>query len=331
MGPDAALTLRNNVTFADQVARAPRRAARAALTLVQQLTYTEFAAYLERCAPNNPAEDAEPLYYGKDLVPPTEWVDTTRQHLPAWLNERQDNDVLGVVERPPETLMVYIGVNGTHTCGHFDLCASLGHNLLLASDPGPTSIWYVIRTQDREAAKRFWEFKGGTLFADNSFLPASMLRHAPFPVYVVFQGEGDLVLVPPMSAHQVFNKGRNVKISWNRLPPRSVELGYFHVLPEYRLVGRPETYRLVELAYRALGVWAAQLQQVSSSFLSEAIATNPLPTPQIASLRPCRMCAAHACGGHGTAVTVECGDALSDSAARELGRSTICTDEAVHH
>ncbi len=187
MGPDATLTLRNNVTFADVT-----------------MTYTAYAEYLARCGPTSDLAN-EPLFYGKDLPAPKQWVDATHRNLPEYFHEKRGGDTLECVEMPafaPETLMTYIGVNGTHTCGHYDICASLGHNLLLDSDEGATSIWFMVRTQDYAAADQFWLRKGGALYTDNCFLHADTLKHAPFPVYVVFQGKGDFVLVPPMAAHE---------------------------------------------------------------------------------------------------------------------------------
>ncbi len=243
LGADNTLTLRNNLSFADV-----------------SMTYTEYAAYLAR---EDEPSAQDTLFYGKDLVAPAAWVDATHRNLPAYLHEKCDGDALACPARPdfaPETLMTYIGVNGSHTCAHFDICASLGHNLLLESDAGPTSIWFIVRTQDHAVAAEFWRQRGGSLFTDNCFLFPEALARAPFPIYVVLQGRGDLVLVPPMAAHQVFNKGRNVKISWNRLPPASLELAYFDVLPRYREVARSEVYRVVGLTYYALLRWEQVLR-----------------------------------------------------------------------
>ncbi len=238
--PDAKVTLRDNITFQDK-----------------DLTYGEFAAYLEQQAPGEDVSSL-PLYYGKDLHPPLEWVEATQRNLPKQFLEKEGGDLLACPDNPafaPETLMTYLGVNGTYTCAHFDLCATLGHNLLLDSDPGPTSIWFMMRSCDHAAASKFWKENGGSLEKDNCFLSWDVLAYAPFPVYVVLQGKGDFVLVSSDGAHQVFNKGRNVKISWNRFPPSCIEAAYWRVLPRYRDVGRSETYRIVGLAYHGMNEW----------------------------------------------------------------------------
>ena len=68
------------------------------------------------------------------------------------------------------------------------------------------------------------------------------------------------MLVPSDGAHQVFNKGRNVKISWNRFPPSSIEAAYFRVLPRYREVARAQVYRVEGLAYYGMVHWTALLR-----------------------------------------------------------------------
>jgi hypothetical protein len=198
-----------------------------------------------------------------------DWVQATWRNLPEEFLEKRNGDLLAVPDSPsfaPETLMMYLGTNGTYTCAHFDLVGSLGHNLLLDSDEGPTSIWFIVRGTDHEKARSFWLENGGCLEKDNCFLSWDVLAYAPFPVYVVMQGKGDFVLVPSDSAHQVFNKGRNVKISWNRLPPSCIETAYFRVLPRYRDVGREETYRVVGLAYYGLLEWVRRLRHVLDEY-----------------------------------------------------------------
>ncbi len=243
---DARVSLRDNVSFEDT-----------------ELSYAEYADYLEQCAPGLDVSEM-PLYYGKDLHPPAEWLAATQRNMPKQFLEKEGGDLLACPDQPsfaPETLMVYLGVDGTYTCAHFDLCATLGHNLLLDSDPGPTSIWFMMRSCDHAAASKFWEENGGCLEKDNCFLSWDVLAFAPFPVYVVLQGKGDFVLVPSDGAHQVFNKGRNVKISWNRFPPSCIEAAYWRVLPRYRAVARNETYRIVGLAYHGMSHWSALVEQ----------------------------------------------------------------------
>jgi hypothetical protein len=212
----------------------------------------------------------------KDLRPPEEWLKATQRNLPSLFQEKKNGDLLAVPDSPsfaPETLMMYLGVNGTYTCAHFDLVGTLGHNLVLDSDEGPTSIWFIVRGSDHEVARQFWLQNGGCLEKDNCFLSWDIVGSAPFPVYVVLQGAGDFVLVPSDSAHQVFNKGRNVKISWNRFPPSCIETSYFRVLPRYREVGREETYRVVGLAYFGLLEWERRLRKaLDSQSVSDIIA-----------------------------------------------------------
>ena len=65
---------------------------------------------------------------------------------------------------------------------------------------------FMIGTHDREKVAEYFNEHGGSIDHDNFFMPIEKLIGAPFTVYVVDQREGDFVLVPPLSPHQVINK-----------------------------------------------------------------------------------------------------------------------------
>lgn len=45
--------------------------------------------------------------------------------------------------------MVYVGVENTYTPGHTDICGSLGHNLMVHSDPDAYALWFIAGTADK--------------------------------------------------------------------------------------------------------------------------------------------------------------------------------------
>ena len=71
--------------------------------------------------------------YGKDLSCPSEWANFLRLLIPdEWLI-KGGSDLMRFMPTndQPECLMIYIGDAGTRTPGHLDLCASIGHNLMI--------------------------------------------------------------------------------------------------------------------------------------------------------------------------------------------------------
>lgn len=135
---------------------------------------------------------------------------------------------------------------------------------------------------------------------DNCFLSPEQLKKADCPIYVVKQREGDFVLVPPESPHQVVNMvriviqlylvfdtlffcyirfakflfsyfpviltiymqgGRQIKIAWNRITPSTIGLSYHNVLPLYHSMCKTEVYRIKTIAYYAMVNRARRVQR----------------------------------------------------------------------
>lgn len=93
------------------------------------------------------AQRQKGLLYGKDLHAPAEWNKFVLDNLPPGFPWLKDGDLLGGLlikiifrmtcdadipaEARPESVMTYVGYEGTRTPGHTDLCATVGHNVML--------------------------------------------------------------------------------------------------------------------------------------------------------------------------------------------------------
>lgn len=98
--------------------------------------------------------------------------------------------------------MIYVGHEGTHTSSHFDICGSVGHNLMLHADKGCSALWFMVERAHADAARKHWYLNGGgntSLDQDNFSMSAEVMANAGFPVYMFEQRLGDFVLVCPAS------------------------------------------------------------------------------------------------------------------------------------
>ncbi|KAG0264722.1 hypothetical protein DFQ27_001063 [Actinomortierella ambigua] len=155
-------------------------------------------------------------------------------------------------EMVAETLLLYLGIGGTWTPAHFDQCATLAHSLMLYADGksetlGDTyALWFVVPPSHYAIAKAFWAHLGRNLHLENYFATLIELSKAKFPIYVIRQRVGDLVVLPPRAVHQVINVGgASIKFAWNRATAETLQLAVNNVIPMYRLICRPESYRVL--------------------------------------------------------------------------------------
>ncbi|KAF8798182.1 hypothetical protein BYT27DRAFT_6922620 [Phlegmacium glaucopus] len=149
--------------------------------------------------------------------------------------------------------MCYLGVGDTFTPCHKDLCASSGQNLMCHTENGGSSFWFMTETGSATEVAKFFHSLGRELDHENYVVTLEELSKARFKVYILEQKLGDLVLVPPRSAHQVVNFGGiTVKTSWSRMSLKGLVQAYHQELPIYRRVCRPETYRVKSTTHHAL-------------------------------------------------------------------------------
>ncbi|KAL1919005.1 uncharacterized protein VTP21DRAFT_2386 [Calcarisporiella thermophila] len=220
--------------------------------------------------------------YGKDIACPGLWSEALSSILPHHLLPSNKADLFSLV--PPElrtpNLMIYIGAEGSSTPGHKDMCSALGHNLMVHTDDGAYSIWFLAKSADRERVAELWQSLNRDIDAEDYLAGVDELYKANFDIFLIEQRLGDLVIVPPNSAHQVINRGGcTIKISWNRIVPETLQYAINETLPIYRRIGRSEQYRIKTIIYFTLTHWVRQLNcpsllteldiiEFSSQFLS---------------------------------------------------------------
>ncbi|KAI5360256.1 putative JmjC domain, Zinc-finger domain of monoamine-oxidase A repressor R1 [Septoria linicola] len=248
-------------------------------------------------------EKSRQRVYLKDIDCPPVWWDKLRDHLPAALTYLNDStgdiggpgakpDLSGTVpgrrlgkgiaragdlmsSLPPdmraENLMCYIGHEGTYTPAHREMCASLGHNIMVeasgtvsddgkAEKPG-SSIWFMTESKDRyTVSEYFLQVLGHDIEVENHFAQVVAWKKAPFSVYVVEQRPGDFILIPPLAPHQVWNRGtRTMKVAWNRTTVETLEMALNEALPRSRIVCRDEQYKNKAIIYYTLQKYASLL------------------------------------------------------------------------
>ncbi|KAJ7774985.1 hypothetical protein B0H16DRAFT_82082 [Mycena metata] len=232
----------------------------------RDLTLSEFIAHARTISPFAQPEEKERLY-GKDVACPPQWSDFLHNGtIPNYLAPKSPENVLNNLPQDvrPETLMCYLGVGDTFTPCHKDLCASSGHNLMCYTEKGGSSFWFMTATSSANAAAEYFHTKiNQELDHEAHVITLAELAQAPFKVYIVEQKLGDLVLVPPRSAHQVVNSGGlTIKTSWSRMTVDGLSLALRYELPLYRRVCRSEVYRVKANIYYTL---LSTIQQVSDS------------------------------------------------------------------
>ena len=176
-----------------------------------------------------------------------------------------------------DNLMCYIGHEGTYTPAHQEMCASLGQNLMVdasdgsienskATKPG-SSIWFMTSSKDRKLVSEYWmSMLGHDINIEDHFAQINAWKGAPFTTYIVEQRPGDFVLVPPLAAHQVWNRGtRTIKVAWNRTTVETLERALNEALPHARMVCRDEQYKNKAIVYYSLKQYSVYLNGVDEA------------------------------------------------------------------
>ncbi|PMD45227.1 hypothetical protein L207DRAFT_629731 [Hyaloscypha variabilis F] len=239
--------------------------------------------------------------YLKDIDCPEQWADHLKETIPEcvyYLNDciesrtggdgaiREPNEYgqmrygKGVAPAgdlmaslPPEmraqNMMCYIGHEGTYTAAHREMCASLGHNIMIEAsedsrgEKAGSSIWFMTETKEREVVSEYFlSMLGHDIEVEKHFAQVNAWKKAPFNVWVVEQRVGDLILIPPLAPHQVWNRGtRTIKAAWNRTTVDTLELAIHEALPRARMVCRDEQYKCKAIIYYTLLNYYGLLQR----------------------------------------------------------------------
>ncbi|KAI0229877.1 hypothetical protein L0F63_003004 [Massospora cicadina] len=221
------------------------------------LKFNEFMAM------NQHKHYSEIHYYGKDLDCPHEWQISGKSFVPPYLQYLGPNDLNRLLPDylTIDNLMIYVGHQGTYTASHFDICGSVGHNLMVYTDEGCSALWFMVGRDHANDARKFWHQHGGgntSIDQDNCALPANVMGQAKFPIFAFEQRLGDFVMVPSEGGHQVVNLGQGgtIKYSWNRNTVQSLDHCIRRILPVNRRILKMETYRtktMVEQGVLQLG------------------------------------------------------------------------------
>ncbi|KAL4740157.1 hypothetical protein BDV11DRAFT_102477 [Aspergillus similis] len=176
-----------------------------------------------------------------------------------------------------ENLMCYIGHEGTYTPAHQEMCASLGQNLMVeasdgsiengkATKPG-SSLWFMTSSKDRNSVSEYWmSVLGHDINMEDHFAQINAWKAAPFTTYIVEQRPGDFILIPPLAAHQVWNRGtRTMKIAWNRTTVETLERALNEALPHARMVCRDEQYKNKAIVFYSLKQYSSLLNSVDAN------------------------------------------------------------------
>ncbi|KZT26417.1 hypothetical protein NEOLEDRAFT_1155897 [Neolentinus lepideus HHB14362 ss-1] len=226
----------------------------------------EFFEYCRTASPYGTS--AEPSrFYGKDVDCPQEWRKwlTGGGVVPSRLLEDNSENFMShlPIDDPVETLMCYFGIGDTFTPAHKDLCASTGHNLMCYTEKSGSSFWFMTESSAAPKVTKYFHDLGQELDLETHVVSLDEFSKAPFVIYIAEQKLGDLVLVPPRSCHQVVNHGGlTVKTSWSRMTLDGLKTAFYHELPIYRRVCRPEIYRVKSIVHHSLRHYTRRLRSI---------------------------------------------------------------------
>ncbi|KAK4060700.1 hypothetical protein Trihar35433_10108 [Trichoderma harzianum] len=247
--------------------------------------------------PNTYRDERRQRLYLKDIDCPVEWRDMLQKIIHPnlfYLNEnvtskggkRMHNeeafesettaapagDLMSSLpeEMRAQNLMCYIGHEGTYTPAHREMCASLGQNIMVEAsrdengEKKGSSVWFMTESKDREVVREYFlSMLGHDIEIEKHFAQINAWKKAPFDVYIVEQCVGDFILIPPLAAHQVWNRGtRTMKVAWNRTTVETLELALHEALPKARLVCRDEQYKNKAIIYYTLQKYHAELRSI---------------------------------------------------------------------
>ncbi|KAM5455589.1 hypothetical protein MaudCBS49596_001490 [Microsporum audouinii] len=228
--------------------------------------------------------------YMKDIDCPPVWHEKLRSLLPPFLYYMNESVATGEGEVAPAgdlmsslpdemralNMMCYIGHEGTYTPAHQEMCATLGHNIMVEASTGavedgkPTkpgsSIWFMTESNDLKVVSEYWlSTLGHDIEIEDHFAQINAWKSAPFKTWIVEQKVGDFILIPPLAPHQVWNRGtRTMKVAWNRTTVETLTRALNDALPRARMVCRDEQYKNKAIIYFSLKKYSNLLKKAAA-------------------------------------------------------------------
>ncbi|KAM5437640.1 hypothetical protein MferCBS31731_005399 [Microsporum ferrugineum] len=228
--------------------------------------------------------------YMKDIDCPPVWHEKLRSLLPPFLYYMNESVATGEGEVAPAgdlmsslpdemralNMMCYIGHEGTYTPAHQEMCATLGHNIMVEASTGavedgkPTkpgsSIWFMTESNDLKVVSEYWlSTLGHDIEIEDHFAQINAWKSAPFKTWIVEQKVGDFILIPPLAPHQVWNRGtRTMKVAWNRTTVETLTRALNDALPRARMVCRDEQYKNKAIIYFSLKKYSNLLKKATA-------------------------------------------------------------------
>ena len=122
----------------------------------------------------------------------------------------------------------------------------------------------MTETKDRHLVSEYWlSTLGHDIEVEKHFAQINAWKAAPFRTYIVEQKIGDFILIPPLAAHQVWNRGtRTMKVAWNRTTVETLEMALKEALPRARMVCRDEQYKNKAIVYYTLQKYSNLLNKI---------------------------------------------------------------------
>jgi hypothetical protein len=178
------------------------------------------------------------------------------------------------------------------------MCASLGQNIMVyasgsvnehgkAERPG-SSIWFMTEMKERFLVHEYWASTlGHDIELETHFAQLAAWQKAPFRTHIVEQRVGDLVFVPPLAPHQVWNRGTTtMKVAWNRTTVETLDMALREALPKGRLACRDEQYKNKAIIYYTMLKYHVLIKQaLAMAQRSQADATAIRQSTRIAGLQ----------------------------------------------
>ncbi|KAF8944027.1 hypothetical protein BGZ47_004755 [Haplosporangium gracile] len=112
-------------------------------------------------------------------------------------------------------------------------------------------VWSIVKAEHRAEAEPMWA-------QVHYFATLQELESVKFPIHVVEQRVGGLVIVPSDCAYQFVNIG-SAQVLWSRTTPDCLEIAITSVLPRCREVGHPEKYKSKYIIDMALSAYTKNL------------------------------------------------------------------------